>query len=87
MIAKPKPAVGLTRKQVEELVEKRVAARAAEIAAQAAQRAEDQRIADEMDRAMGLSVQGYRAPYRREDGAFVHPINRPSDVRAAGGGQ
>jgi len=43
---------------------------------------EDQRIADEMDRAMGLKANGYRAPYRREDGAFVHPINRPSDVRA-----
>lgn len=43
---------------------------------------EEKREAEEMDRAMGLRVQTYRAPYRREDGTFVHPINRPSDVRA-----
>lgn len=39
--------------------------------------------AEEMDRAMGIRVHAYRAPYRREsDGAWVHPINRPSDIRA-----
>ena len=39
--------------------------------------------AEEMDRAMGIRVHAYRAPYRREsDGAWVHPLNRPSDIRA-----
>lgn len=40
--------------------------------------------AQAMHRQMGLRNLGgeYVAPYRREDGAWVHPLNRPQDVRA-----
>jgi len=31
---------------------------------------------------MGHGASSYRAPYRNEDGAFVYPTNRPTDVRA-----